>query len=1151
MTMRYFLHFMLAMLLSMTGTAQAAVSYISSSVSESASTTSLNIPKPTGVTTGDFLLAAISSSNQVVSPAPNGWTLINTARTSGGTYLSVSTYYKFVSSGDPSTFNFQIGGTGSMEGLISAFSGVDPTDPIDADGINANNTTSTNIIAQSITTNTSNAYLVGHWARLRGGNDINQPSAFTYFIRDRIGNNTTGIAVNMSGGQLGSAGATGNWTATSSSSVVSIGALIALRAYVDVTPTPSMCKTDFLVNTGALDSVNWKTSVVAGTYTPQVFSVNGTNRLRMNQAAGNQSTMAQLVRYFPGAGNKITVEFDYYVYGGNGADGMTVVFSDASIPAVAGAFGGSLGYAQQSSINGFAGGWLAIGIDEYGNFPNPTEGRGGYPSGWTPPAGANTAAGFYPNNVSVRGSGSNTTGYRLLANSGTLASPIWSSTQTSTRVQRFRILIDHSDGVHAYVKVERDLTGTGTAYNVVIPKFDAKATNSGQTAVPTNWVVSFTGSTGGQTNIHELATLKICADTMYNPTGEGAYGFSCLEPGTNNPWVASARPALYTKLINTPFTMDVAALDIDGNLEGGYVNSWSGNKYLRLELWDANSGTCSAYSGTPLYTQVLTIPSNNTTGRITTPSISIPKASPRVMCRIRECTNSSCSAYTGTPACSADQFTVRPLNFTNVTSTANGDLTGVSSTTTTTVKTGALFSISVDTNAPGYNGTPSIDNTKKEWLNAPSGGVSTASPTFGTGSLTGTFNTATQATGNGATGNFAYDEVGYFRFQTGGIYDNSWTSSSNDSSNNDCVVGSSSNVLSGGKYGCNISTTTVSNHIGRFIPDRLTPTLPNLYNRTDVCPLGCGNFTYLNEPLSLQWTLTAQNSTGMTTKNYSGSFARLALNLANVNNLNIKGVTSAGPTGTTFVPGGRLTTQSVTGSWAGGVASNIVAGVTPNYLLSGSNVAVDGPFLTAFGVAPVDADNVTLAPSALNLDTEIAAGNERYLIGTTNLRFGQLYLGNVSGTNTRDLRVPIQTRYWNGSSWVINADDNATSFPLGSLTFARYSLDMNSSSTNVLPAASQLTMIAGVGYIGIQKPSTGRGSFDIGINLNNRNGANLGKWTGPAWNSGPGDSATASANIPYLSNNMGSSNYTNDPAARITFGVYRTTDKIIDIREQY
>ena len=110
---------------------------------------------------------------------------------------------------------------------------------------------------------------------------------------------------------------------------------------------------------------------------------------------------------------------------------------------------------------------------------------------------------------------------------------------------------------------------------------------------------------------------------------------------------------------------------------------------------------------------------------------------------------------------------------------------------------------------------------------------------------------------------------------------------------------------------------------------------------------------------------------------------------------------------------------------------------------------------------------------------------------------------------------------------------------------------MNSASTNVLPAASQLTMIAGVGYIGIQKPSTGRGSFDIGINLNNRNGANLGKWTGPAWNSGPGDAATASANIPYLSNNMGSSNYTNDPAARITFGVYRTTDKIIDIREQY
>ncbi|MBC7182696.1 MAG: MshQ-like protein, partial [Marinobacter sp.] len=147
-----------------------------------------------------------------------------------------------------------------------------------------------------------------------------------------------------------------------------------------------------------LDPEDWVTSVSSGSFTPT--EVNG--RLWMTEARANQSTAATLQREIPGAENLVILQFDYYAYGGNGADGIAVVLSDALITPRPGSFGGSLGYAQRNNGDaGFAGGWLGIGIDEYGNFSSATEGRQGGP-------------GRTPDSVSVRGSGSGSSGYRYL-----------------------------------------------------------------------------------------------------------------------------------------------------------------------------------------------------------------------------------------------------------------------------------------------------------------------------------------------------------------------------------------------------------------------------------------------------------------------------------------------------------------------------------------------------------------------------------------------------------------------------------------------------------------------------------------------------------------------------------------------------------------
>ncbi|HEX8546730.1 MAG TPA: hypothetical protein VF691_07180, partial [Cytophagaceae bacterium] len=88
----------------------------------------------------------------------------------------------------------------------------------------------------------------------------------------------------------------------------------------------------------------------------------------------------------------LRIEFEYSTYGGDPfgdpADGITFFLYDGAVADNAfkiGGFGGSLGYAQYQSskdplpLDGVTGGYLGIGLDEYGNFANPTELRVGGP----------------------------------------------------------------------------------------------------------------------------------------------------------------------------------------------------------------------------------------------------------------------------------------------------------------------------------------------------------------------------------------------------------------------------------------------------------------------------------------------------------------------------------------------------------------------------------------------------------------------------------------------------------------------------------------------------------------------------------------------------------------------------------------------------
>src|SRR5690606_8720676 len=113
----------------------------------------------------------------------------------------------------------------------------------------------------------------------------------------------------------------------------------------------------------------------------------GSGWLRLTRDQNNQRGFAYIDRSFP-SGMGVLIDFEYKMWRShsdgayNGADGLSVFLFDATEDFRLGGYGGSLGYAPNTAggvPEGLAGGYVGVGLDAYGNFSNPTEGRNGGP----------------------------------------------------------------------------------------------------------------------------------------------------------------------------------------------------------------------------------------------------------------------------------------------------------------------------------------------------------------------------------------------------------------------------------------------------------------------------------------------------------------------------------------------------------------------------------------------------------------------------------------------------------------------------------------------------------------------------------------------------------------------------------------------------
>jgi uncharacterized repeat protein (TIGR01451 family) len=258
----------------------------------------------------------------------------------------------------------------------------------------------------------------------------------------------------------------------------------------------------------------------------------------------------------------LVVTFDYGAWGGTGADGLSFfLFDGATISTTfkVGASGGSLGYAQKTGVNGLTGGYLGLGLDEFGNYSNPNEGRIGGP-------------GQVRHAVVVRGPGAGTTGYAYLAGTTNLTLSPW----LLPRLDCPKNATGCGDGTSRpsagnYTrKVQITVTPVGAAYQVAVAmKFSAAATTwtplfgpfTMPTSAPGTLKMGFAASTGGSTNYHEIRNLVV-TQQVADLTATKAVQNATTGGGS----VAPGDELLYTVVINNRTSAAISSIAFSDTL---------------------------------------------------------------------------------------------------------------------------------------------------------------------------------------------------------------------------------------------------------------------------------------------------------------------------------------------------------------------------------------------------------------------------------------------------------------------------------------------------------------------------------------------------------------------------------------------------------
>jgi MSHA biogenesis protein MshQ len=316
-----------------------------------------------------------------------------------------------------------------------------------------------------------------------------------------------------------------------------------------------------------------------------------------------------------------------------------------------------------------------------------------------------------------------------------------------------------------------------------------------------------------------------------------------------------------------------------------------------------------------------------------------------------------------------------------------------------------------------------------------------------------------------------------------------------------------------------IDVIGASDPVGRFTPHHFAVAL----NEPRFAS-GCGGgYTYLGQSFDFAVapviTVTAQNRQNGTTGNYTGDWWKISRDSLN-------GRLYSAAEGT-LDPSG-LPEEDPTISDLGGGIGLLTFAAGDGLLFERS--APTAPFEAEISleINVVDEDDIACADNPVRFG-EATAGNGIAFDAAKTMRWGRLALSNAYGSELVPLAMPLRAEYFDGGSFVTNDADICTSLALSQLTL--------SNTSGTVSADQPMAVGAGSTVASLLDPLV---NGDAGLTF-----------------SAPGaegyvDVAAGLALLPWLRYDWdGDGSHDDDPAARATFGIYRSRPSLIYRRETW